>query len=155
MTKSVIVEHVGSNLVASFSRSNPPLVWTFDLDRNHSFTLSIQGDADNWELGVTSFKGEFDVVANFKQREDAEEAFHQIQRILMKKRRSFLGRIFLWLVFILIAIVILVYGYMAFEKWILLHQLTTGSLLPEASHTPVEMQDGIPLPADEVLKPPR
>lgn len=153
MTKPVLVKYVGSNLVASFSRATTPLVWTFDLDRNHSFTLSLRGEGENWELGVTSFKGEFDVVATFQHKEDAELAFQKIQKALMKRRRTWLGRIGRGLLYLVLTGIILVVAFIIFQKYAIEHAMMNLPMLPPV-HPPAEMQDGIPLPADDVLKPP-
>ena len=84
--KSVQAKLVGNTLVATFRKSNPNLIWNFDLERNHSFTLALQGEDGDFELGVTSPKGEFYPVARFASREDAEEAFSAVQKILMKHK---------------------------------------------------------------------
>jgi hypothetical protein len=81
----VEAKRIGTSLVAAFHRANPPLVWRFDLERNHSFSLALQGDEGEWELGLTSPKGDFQPVARFAVREDAEVAFIKVERILSKR----------------------------------------------------------------------
>lgn len=80
------VRRVGPSLIASFGKANPPLVWRFDLDRNHSFTLAMQGQDNEWELGVTSTRGDFHSIARFPVREDAEEALSAVSGMLSRGR---------------------------------------------------------------------
>ena len=75
MNKKTEAKCNGSMLTVGFHAANPPLIWRFDLERNHSFTLALQGEDGDWELGVTSPKGDFYPVVHFAAREDAEEAF--------------------------------------------------------------------------------
>src|SRR5580704_16554799 len=84
--KAVDAKRVGSTLVATFHNRDPSLIWTFDLERNHSFTVTLQGEEGDFELGVTSPKGEFYPVARFVTREDANEALQALQRVLMTGR---------------------------------------------------------------------
>jgi len=86
------------------------LVWQFDLERNHSFTVAMQGEEGDWELGVTSPKGEFYPVVHFQAREDAEDGFAAVQKILMKKKRSVMWRVFKVLAWILVFVVLLAAG---------------------------------------------
>ena len=75
----------GTTLVVAFQKSAPPLIWKFDLERNHSFTLALQ-DKDN-EFAV---RRQLTQAANFSRRalcsdrEAAEEAFAAVQKALMK-----------------------------------------------------------------------
>src|ERR1700733_6265128 len=94
--KAVQAKLVGNTLVAVFRTSNPNLIWKFDLERNHSFTLALQGEEGDLELGVTSSKGEFYPIARFASQEDAEEAFTAVQKILMRRRHGKLKNFLLW-----------------------------------------------------------
>lgn len=89
--RNLDVRRVGASLVATFAKANPPLIWRFDLERNHSFTLALQGDDNEWELGVTSPKGEFTPVARFPLREDGEEALARVGAVLAKGRLGWVG----------------------------------------------------------------
>lgn len=175
--KSVQVKKVGNNLVASFHKANPPLIWNFDLDRNHSFSLALQGDEGDWDLGVTSPKGEFFSIAHFLEREDAEESFAKVEKILMKRRgRSVFGPILKYTV-LLAGIAVVVFAILAF----LIGPRTPGGLSssmgsmgrmaapsgypqprgayqPSPVATPAAPQEiprGVPVPADEALQAPR
>lgn len=163
--KSTKVRQNGHTLVAAYHNANPPLIWKFDLERNHSFTLALQGEDGDWELGVTTPKEEFHPVARFASREDAEEAFAKTQRALLCGKRN----IWKMISFLLIAILLFLYVIMPIGSYFLravsrpaLANLPAGSTvytpptmptrpLPTTSPT---LQDGIPLPADQVLKPP-
>ena len=80
--KAVEARKVGTSLVATFHRATPPLIWRFDLERNHSFTLTLQGEEGEWELGIASPRGEFHPVARFASREEAEESFNLVGDIM-------------------------------------------------------------------------
>ena len=89
--KSTEASVTGNSLVATFHKANPPLVWKFDLERNHSFTLALQGEEGDWELGLTSPKGDFYPITHFLTRDDAEEAFRQVNKALAQRTFSLLG----------------------------------------------------------------
>lgn len=144
--KSVQAKLVGTTLVAAFRASNPSLIWKFDLERNHSFTLALQGEDGDFELGVTSAKGEFYAVARFASREDAEEAFVAVQRVLMKRKWGWVKCLLIGIVSVLCVALLIV----LFDRYFSGHTL---SVIP-ASGTPGSLPQGVPLPADQVLKPP-
>src|ERR1700733_1220974 len=108
--KAVQAKLVGNTLVAVFRTSNPNLIWKFDLERNHSFTLALQGEEGDLELGVTSSKGEFYPIARFASQEDAEEAFTAVQKILMKGKRSWLKTLFIWIAGIIGLVIVVTMG---------------------------------------------
>jgi hypothetical protein len=164
----------GDTLTARLPRANPPLLWRFDLQHNHSFTLALRGADGDWELGITSLKGEFYPVARFASRADADEAFFRLQKRLMKRPPRKLSRIMLFGVGIVL-------GFLVGSFW---GHISSGRLpIPSAALSPAlvapyvtpsaavphlafprtgaqdagpfqPMQQGVPLPADEVLKPP-
>jgi hypothetical protein len=144
--KSVDAKIIGPTptLVASFHNSQPPLIWKFDLERNHSFTLSLQGDEEP-ELGVTSPKGEFYSVARFATSEDAELAFSVVQKALMKRKVHWI-KLLMSLVataVLLLLLYVLVSGFFA-----LTHFASSLSLGGSS------VRNGVPVPADKVLVPP-
>ena len=166
--KSLDVRCVDSSLIATFSKANPPLIWRFDIERNHSFTLAMQGQDNEWELGVTSVKGEFHPVARFPVREDAEEAFEEVSAVLAKGGGH-------WILGLLKNLGILV---LLFILAILATNLIVGSMSHPAANPQMQTQgadpndavphyklppesmdapaskNGVPLSADDVLKPP-
>lgn len=148
--KSVEVKLVGKSLVASFRASDPALVWRFDLQKNHSFSVALQGEEGEWELGVTSPKGEFYPIARFPAREDAEEAFAAVQKAVMRKKFAWLFCILKTLAALVVAgIVVTIIGYFLLAGVL---RLPSGS--PAASAPAAEIPSGVPVPADQVLKPP-
>jgi hypothetical protein len=157
MNKKTEAKCSGAMLTVGFHAANPPLIWRFDLERNHSFTLALQGEDGDWELGVTSPKGDFYPVVHFAAREDAEEAFAKVEKALSfrKGASSAIGKALLMLVG---AIMLVAVGVLAFGMYVnhLGHETVSGLATPITP--PVTMtapqQEGIPLPADEVLKPP-
>jgi hypothetical protein len=159
MNKKTQVKCSGMTLTAGFHAANPPLIWRFDLERNHSFTLALQGEEGDWELGVTSAKGDFYPVVHFLAREDAEDAFAKIEKALSRKRgtASYLLKAFLIVVGLAVAVV---FGVIFFASY-LMHEAThpMASILkkPTSMYAPpavVQPQEGVPQSADEVLQPP-
>lgn len=156
MTESVTVKYVGSTLVAVFNKAEPPLVWNFDLDKNGQFSLSLQGEDKKWQIGVTSLKGEFNPIACFPRHEDALEAFTLVQKILMKGHRSswtvqgLLSQAFVSAVVVMFMFGMLV-GFLHYERM----KIASHMIKASANGHSMEMENGIPLPADEVLKPPQ
>lgn len=158
-SKSIVAKLVGSNLVASFPNANPPLVWKFDLDRNHSFTVALQGEVGDWEIGVTSPKGEFYPVAHFPAKEDAEEALRKVQKVLMKKKHSKIWMVIRWaLVLVLIGLLgFIVMTYFSLRQntglgaaGLGLGGIATGQELA----APEPIKPGVPQSADDILQPP-
>jgi hypothetical protein len=164
------VRRVRSSLVATLSRANPPLIWRFDLDRNHSFTLALQGQDNEWELGVTSPKGEFNPIARFPARDDAEEALAAIGKELGRGRLSWVLGFLKMLALLMFLLFLAVLGWslllrMAAQRPIRIQapqqSMETVPALPApppvAAAPPAApaVTNGVPLPADEVLQPPK
>jgi predicted nucleic acid-binding Zn ribbon protein len=149
--KSVTVRQVGHTLVAAYDNANPPLIWKFDLERNHSFSLAMKGTDNGWELGVTSAKDEFHPVARFRSRDEAEEAFSKTQKALMGGKDNRWRTIAIGLIVVLaLMLVVVVLPLMG-----AVHNLN-GKVHAASSTSSAEpeMKDGVPLDADQVLKPP-
>jgi hypothetical protein len=159
--KSVEAKCVGASLVAAFHNAEPPLVWRFDLRQNHSFTLALQGEDGAWVLGLAFPNGDFHTVARFATREDAGKAFAVIEKILAKNKHVWLDYLlkFFGVVFLIAA---LVFAGMVVRNLILRsseNPATAGNAAPAASsyvspNRPPEIKSGVPLPADEFLRPP-
>jgi hypothetical protein len=155
MKKKTLAKIKGSTLTVGFHSAKSPLIWRFDLDRNHSFTFSLQGDEGDWELGVTSVKGDFSPVAHFDEREDAEEALDIVEKTLSRKGSG------TTLVLKALGYVGLLAASTALVVFIIATALTHRAHDPHAaltanpSHPVVQEQDGVPMSADDVLQPPR
>lgn len=156
--KSVVAKMVGSTLVASFQNANPPLIWKFDLQRNHSFTLVLQGEDGDWELGLNSPRGDFYPIVHFYAREDADEAFVKVQKILMKKRSSPGWRFVKWTLGILLTgfVLFMTYGFllnfMGYTPEGIMSSGFTQPKVPSTNSPKVPM--GVPVPADQLLQRP-
>jgi hypothetical protein len=153
MTRKTQAKCIGHNLTVGFHSAHPPLIWRFDLERNHSFTLSLQGEEGDWELGITSPKGDFYGVAHFATRDDAEEALLTVEKTLSRRKG---GSSILKALLAVVVAVIVVVGAVALFATFISHSarpVVSTAIMPSAAPAPV-VQDGIPLPADEVLKPP-
>jgi hypothetical protein len=166
--KAVEAKLVGPNLVAAFHNAHPPLIWNFDLVRNHSFTIAMQGEEGDWELGITSPKGEFYPIAHFASRDDAEEAMARIQTLLMKSRRP------KWIGWLKAIVIIIVVGLLllGLASYLITRMATSmgmggigggmgsaamGGMMPQlaAPAAPAPTPMGVPLPADQVLQAPQ
>jgi hypothetical protein len=153
MTKKTEAKCNGSMLTVGFHNANPPLIWRFDLERNHSFTLALQGEDSDWELGVTSPKGDFYPVVHFAAREDAEEAFGKVEKALSVKKaaKSVLAKAFS----ILLGVIILIGLGFGLFVFIMSHKFGGAQTAQTMTGpAPADIREGIPLPADDVLKPP-
>jgi len=158
MNKKTEAKCTGSMLTVGFHGANPPLIWRFDLERNHSFTLSLQGEEGDWELGVTSPRGDFHPVVHFSAREDAEEALMKVEKTLSRNKNP--GSLILKVLMGLgIVAVIVVVAVVLFGTVILQHSSSLSTpvnpvtvLTPQS--TPTTMPEGIPVTADDVLKAP-
>ena len=141
----------GSLLTVGFYSAKSPLIWRFDLERNHSFTFSLQGDEGDWELGVTSLKGDFSSVAHFDEREDAEDALAVVEKTLSSKwgGTALVLKAVAW-----VAVIAIVVFFSAglFSFWVAPHPAST---LIGKTTAPAAVQKGVPLSADDVLQPPR
>ena len=158
----VEAKRIGTAIIAAFHRANPPLVWRFDLQHNHSLSLALQGDEGEWELGLTSPKGEFHPIARFVMREDAEQAFLSIERILSKTQTNWfrLGlKIIATLLMVgLIALLASVFSYGHKISSDISH--ATDSLNPTSMGSPnypvaapvVPSKPGTPVPADDFFR---
>lgn len=153
MNKKTEAKCNGMMLTAGFHGANPPLIWRFDLERNHSFTLALQGEEGDWELGVTSPKGDFYSVVHFLAREDAEEAFAKIEKILSRKSGAF-STICKALIAVLGLAATVVLGVLLFAHSLNNRPAAPASLKPTFGQ-PMIQREGVPQPADEILQPPR
>ena len=158
-TKPVEARRIGSTLVVAFRMSQPRLVWRFDLEKNHSFSLALEGEEGAWELGVNSPKGEFYPVARFAAREDADQAFAAVQRAMMRKNGNWFGWLLkaigaLALFFVLAAGVAIFFidrlGFMSIAH----NPYAAMGMAAPAAAPAAAPPDGVPLPADQVLRPP-
>jgi hypothetical protein len=156
MKKKTEAKCNGATLIVGFHAASPPLIWRFDLERNHSFTLALQGEDGDWELGVTSPKGEFYPVVHFTAREDAEEAFAKVEKALsLRKAAGSLAarwlKILLGVIAVMAAIIFL--SIYSVNHKMSIRSSAISSAAPVAA-TP-QVEEGVPLSADDVLKPPR
>lgn len=159
--KPVEAQVNGQSLTVAFRKANPPMIWRFDLERNHSFTLAIQGEEGDWELGVTSPKGDFFAVTRFLDKEAADEAFNNVQKALTRHKsswRKWLGRSVIALV-LLIILGIVGFFAMTFYSFNSMTSAATNlgtmhNLGQQAYPAMQETYDGSPMPADQALQMP-
>jgi hypothetical protein len=168
MSRKTSAKSTASMLTVGFHSANPPLIWRFDLERNHSFTLALQGDESGWELGVTAPKGDFYPVAHFALREDADEAFTKVEKELLARKGPLAG-VGKALLIVAAAVIVIIGGVTLFGLYASRPHVAASSVAPLAQSglpgqeatpsteapSPEQPAIGIPLSADDVLKAPR
>ncbi len=142
---------IGSQLVVAFRATTVPLVWQFDLEKNHSFALVIQGRESAWDFGVIDLKGDFHPVARFNDYADAEDALNAMERSLMKRRVHSRWRYLGWVLAIIILVFALMTGMSSINSTV---ERSTNLTSATSTAAPDKMQNGVPVTADDVLKPP-
>ncbi len=136
-------------LVVDFENSVPPLVWHLDLEKTGTFTLSLRGSGDDWTLGIVESKGEFEVVARFDGREDAEDAFEAVQKALMGRPANRGGHPWRFFLILLIALATLFMASSLYSKREGVQTPLSGEAPPIAG--PSVPRPGVPMSADDVL----
>jgi hypothetical protein len=126
-------------LVVDFRASAPPVLWRFDLEKNHSFSFGLQDVEGGLVLGVAMPDGAFHAVARFARREDAEEARDAVRKALMKR-----GRCRKWLKVLAVVVAAL----------LVLFLVLASMGRPQAPAETAEQEFGVPQVADDILKPP-
>ena len=142
-------------LVATFRASAPPLLWQFDLEKNQSFTLGLQGVEGAWDFGVTLPRGEFQPVARFVSREDAEQAREIVRRALMKRPIEIKAWLKAVVSLAALAVVLFIALLLTGQGRSVPRMATSVSTQVEESSGTGEPKYGVPQSADDVLKPPR
>ncbi len=148
---------VGNTMVASFRSSNPPTVWRLDMEKNHSFTLSIQKRAEDWELGVMSPKGEFTVVARFDERSEVDQAFAAVETAMFRNPHSTGAKV--WRISMMVAAILAVtmIGFIIYTMVQFALNPETTRRVSDARTTPPSavaapaLKNGVPTDADAVL----
>lgn len=157
--QNVKVNLSGNLLVASFELSDPPTVWQFDLEKNHSFTLSLKRYENGWNLGITPFGDEFLPIAYFENYDAAENALEIIKKLIIKryngKKLNYKNPLVSALL-AMVALFFVLYLYAAVT-----YQPGTNQALTAKAPNPAaalnkdaapEPKVGVPVPADELLK---
>jgi hypothetical protein len=145
-------------LVATFTASEPPAVWQFDLDKNHSFTLLLKEAEGLWALGFMEPGKSFIPVVRFASLDDAEAAYAAVQKALMKQQRLRRFRLWRWLFLVIAVLVLFVLSQSISVRFgTRKDALGTGTTSLQQGSAPAplnpgEIQNGVPLSADDVLK---
>lgn len=154
MHKKTEAKLQGSMLTVGFHAAKAPLIWRFDLKANPSFTMSMQGDEGDWELGVTLPKGDFFPVAHFTEREASEEALYKVEKALSNKGRAVNAVLkavaLVGILAVAIALVVAINLVVPPRP----HQASVGTETVPVQ-APAAAKDGVPQSADDVLQPPR
>jgi len=152
---------IGQSLVATFRAALPPLIWQYDLEKNHSFSVTVQGENGKWSLGVTAPHGEFTPIAQFNARAEADEAFAVVERAMRRPRRlinpwqgrvrsALLISLFLLLGLFAIKLIFVVPASSTVKS--VINTATESSL--NAMKSTTAGQTNVPLVADDYLKMP-
>ena len=165
---------VRASLTAVFRASLPPSVWQFDLEKNANFSLIQQDEGEGAALAVvTPVRENPVIVARFATREDAQEAWERVQKALISRKESRRGKKSVWGWILLILVILFIGGsFLKASNQAKMVGLATmgvpaGPTLPVpgyappaglpklgAAPRPVELQNGVPASADDVLKMP-
>ncbi len=152
---------IGQTLIATFRAASPPLIWQYDLEKNHSFSVTVQGEDGKWSLGVVAPQGEFVSVAKFNMRAEADEAFAAVERAMKRPRRLFRP----WQGWVRSALLIVLFLLLGLFAVKLIFGETSSNIVKPASNTATEPslnvtkptksgQTNVPLVADDFLKMP-
>jgi len=149
----VEVRRVRSSLTAAFAKSNPPLIWRFDLERHRDFALALRQDAAGvWELTMDLPYSEPRVIASFAAREDAEDALDAIGDVLS---RNIPGRIVGFFKWVGVAVVALIIVEMALPPLIRMFNPPTVAsagrnfVPPPVRSAPPAVENGEPVSPNE------
>lgn len=167
--KKIDVRRVHSSLVANFSTAEPPLTWRLDLDRHDNFSLELRKYGETTTLGMLKAGTDFQPVASFPSRDDAEEALARVSKVMATGRFAWIKRVFIGIALFLILITAFMLLLTVINSRPHIAQTTlpnpamvhspsspaAPSGTPTAETTPPpDPKIGVPLPADEVLKAP-
>ena len=143
----------GGMLTVGFHNAEPRMVWRFDMKQTPSFSLAMQGDDNGWELGMTSANGVFAPIAHFDQRDDADEAFAKVEQALT--RGAGWGRaVFRGLMAVAALAIIIAATVIGFGAYQLRQQAAATMPAAQPMTTEPTLKSGVPMSADDVLKPP-
>lgn len=145
----------GQILTVGFHNANPPLIWRLDLEQTHTFSMILQGAEGDWDLGMTSPRGEFTPVAHFSAREDAEDAFDEVEAALSAVQRGPLFRFFKGVLYACILLIAVGEG-IGLYKYLTELPAATKIAAPvvEQKAAPAAPEPGKPVSADDVLQAP-
>lgn len=143
------IRYTHSSLVANFAKADPPVVWRFDLERNHSFSVALRPVNEVWELGVTLPNGEFHIIARFNEGAEAEVAYRRLAKVLAQGRFSWVRVMVKGFVVVLVLLAVLYVTLLALQQG----RFAASSHVVRQEEAPAAVA-GEPVPADEVLTPP-
>lgn len=157
----LIERQSGHCIVASFVESSSPVICQIGLGGGQDIIISLREDNEIWTIGTIDKSGAFKAIAKFDNVKDAEDAYASLQKAVLKGKSFLQTNIGRWLASILIAFILLllvdsVFNIVAEVKSVgsskiqQTEQTTTSS---DQMASP-EQKVGVPIPADEVLKPP-
>lgn len=161
-------------LIARFSTSTPPMVWQLDLEKLTNYTINVVEKEGSWDLGYTTPQTSFTLIARFDERMDAEYAYDVIQKALLRgspmsfgssgssSGSSWVIKLLIWLV--ILGVILMILSGISSG----LHKATEGineqmqqtfsgaetSIGTGERPIPApqqEMQNGVPMSADDVL----
>ena len=144
-------------LLVSIESADLPLVWQWDVEKNHTYVATLRRCESGWDLGVVLPQQEFAQIAHFENYETAETALTVVRQALMKGACQSKRRILRWVVIIALAFLVL-----RFVPGLMLRLLHAPSSLRQEQMTSetqqpkqVEVLQGVPQAADDVLKAPQ
>jgi hypothetical protein len=142
-------------LVAAFQASLQPCVWHFNLAQNPDFSLQVIEQEGAWSLGFIAPQKPFVSVAQFVTRDEADAAFTAARRALMTRRhRPLRARWIVVLALVFLAFTLWPHGKAAVDA-VVGDKLTSSIQQPLSTKSVQDkLEEGMPVSADDVLKPP-
>ena len=154
-------------LVVSFQTSEPPMLWHLDLEKTPNVTLCLQEKDGEWDFGYKPADNAFVSVYCFDDREEAQEAYAQIEQTLLRGASSFSFERLIKNILLLVFLFVVGLGLASFlipsgretdkaqEERAKAAAVVSEQAVPSvpdataADHD--EMRNGVPVNADDVL----
>ena len=160
----VVRWHTVPCLVVSFQESEPPMLWHLDLEKTPNVTLSLREKEGEWDFGYKPADGDFVSVYCFDDRDDAQQAYASIEKVLLRGMPSFSFERFIKNILLLLFLVLVGVGVVSFlmpstsndanqEERAKAAAVVSQQQVP-AVPDPLgggEMRNGVPVNADDVL----
>lgn len=144
LKKQPLVDEIrlsGGVLVASFRCANPPVMWRYDVQKNHSFSVALRGQDGDWVLGLKTTDG-FEDICHYTAREDAVAALELVDGALNKKGQGWRRKLG---VFSVVVLGLMLVGYLTFSAFVTSLWGVFGH--QEGEGQPVVAQEGVMAPS--------
>jgi len=144
----------GTGLSASFAESIPPTLWHCDLANHQGFVLSVQEEGTEWALKQRSNAGHQTIIAHFRHKEAAADAYQALQHSLTRREwlSHGIARAIGMTMAIMLTIGIVILLFASLFGGGKTPATLSGADLPSGLRKPTELQHGVPQSADDILQ---